>query len=530
MPVNRNALIRYRTIDNCLQNRYRKWTLDDLIDACSDALYEFEGIDKGVSRRSVQADIEMMRSNKLGYEAPIIVVDKKYYTYAEKGYSITNSPISQQDMQVLSEVSGLLKQFKGFNHFADLSEMVSKLEDKIYSQKTHNAPVVDFERNDNLKGLEYIEGIRKAIVAKKTLCVTYRSFKAREANTFCFSAYLLKEYRNRWFVLGITHKKGTLLNLALDRIQTIEEHDEAYRENTTIDLATYYSDCIGVTKSPGQRAVEVVFWIEAAHAPYVVTKPIHHTQKILKDDESGKTFSIRVIPNFELERELLGFGSKIRVLGPRILVKVIKDQLARTLTHYDKEIKPPKNLNHVEMDKHTIDRTSKFLSLVLRHQPQLIGITLDEQGWVNVDELLEKATENGTEINAELLQVVVDTNAKKRFAFDESGKKIRASQGHSVEVDLGYAPQTPPDVLYHGTGEKSVEGILATGIQKRSRQHVHLSLDRETAINVGSRHGKPAIFLIRTAEMHKAGHVFYLSENKVWLTDGVPAEFLSLEE
>ena len=208
MPVNRNALIRYRTIDNCLQNRYKKWTLDDLIDACSDALYEFEGIDKGVSRRSVQADIEMMRSNKLGYEAPIIVVDRKYYTYADKNYSIANSPISQQDMQVLSEVSSLLKQFKGFNHFTDLNEMVSKLEDKIYSQKTHNSPVVDFEKNDHLKGLEYLEVIRKAIVSKKTLCVTYQSFKAREASTFCFSGYLLKEYRNRWFVLGARHGRG----------------------------------------------------------------------------------------------------------------------------------------------------------------------------------------------------------------------------------------------------------------------------------------------------------------------------------
>ena len=134
MPVNRNALIRYRTIDSCLQNRRRKWTLDDLIEACSDAIYEYQGIMTGVSRRTIQADIEMMRSNKLGYEAPIIVVDKKYYTYEDKSYSITNIPLNNQDMQVLGEVSDLLKQFKGFNHFADLNEMVSKLEDKIYLQ------------------------------------------------------------------------------------------------------------------------------------------------------------------------------------------------------------------------------------------------------------------------------------------------------------------------------------------------------------------------------------------------------------
>jgi predicted DNA-binding transcriptional regulator YafY len=335
MPVNRNALIRYRTIDACLQNRFKKWTLDDLIEACADALYEYQGIDTGVSRRTVQADMELMRSNKLGYEAPIVVVDKKYYTYSDKNYSITNSPLNQQDMQVLSEVSDLLKQFKGFNHFTDLNEMVSKLEDKIYTQKTHSTPVIDFEKNDNLKGLEYIEVIRKAIVAKKTMCVTYQSFKAREASTFCFSPYLLKEYRNRWFVLGVSHQRySPLLNLALDRVQAIIAHEDTYRENTSINLATYYSDVIGVTKSPGQRDCEVVFWVDSKNAPYVITKPLHHTQKLLSEDETGKIFSIRVILNFELERELLGFGSKLKVLGPRILVKQIKDQLKKTLDRY----------------------------------------------------------------------------------------------------------------------------------------------------------------------------------------------------
>ncbi len=530
MPVNRNALIRYRTIDNCLQNRYRKWTLDDLIDACSDALYEFEGIDKGVSRRSVQADIEMMRSNKLGYEAPIIVVDKKYYTYADKNYSITNSPISAQDMQVLGEVSGLLKQFKGFNHFTDLNEMVSKLEDKIYSQKTHSTPVIDFEKNDGLKGLEWIEVIRKFIVAKKTMCIIYRSFKAREASTFCFSGYLLKEYRNRWFVLGMRHGRGGhILNLALDRIQSITEHDDHYRENTSIDLATYYDNCIGVTKSPGQRDCEVIFWIDADNAPYVITKPLHHTQKILTEDENGKIFSIKVILNFELERELLGFGAKMRVLGPRVLVKQIRAQLQKTLGNYDN--KESLSAEHYVTEKPSmkekdITNTSKFLSLVLRHQPQFIGIELDEQGWVNVDELLKQANLHGQKIDAEMLRHVVATSDKKRFAFDDTGLKIRASQGHSVAVELGYHPEVPPQILYHGTGEKSVASILAVGLEKRSRQHVHLSADIETAIKVGSRHGKPRVFEVLANEMHTGGHTFYLSENKVWLTDHVPAQFL----
>lgn len=278
----------------------------------------------------------MMRSNKLGYEAPIEVVDKKYYTYTDKNYSITNIPLNHQDMQVLTEVSDLLKQFKGFSHFADLNEMVSKLEDKIYTQKTQSPPVIDFEKNDNLKGLEWIEVIRKAIVSRKTLCVTYQSFKAQEASVFCFSPYLLKEYRNRWFVLGVSHQRHQpLLNLALDRIQNIELHDDPYRENDRIDLSTYYNDTIGVTKSPGQRDVAVVFWIDDKNAPYIITKPLHHTQKLLKEVADGKIFSIRVVLNFELERELLGFGSKLRVLGPRILVKQIKEQLGKALENYD---------------------------------------------------------------------------------------------------------------------------------------------------------------------------------------------------
>lgn len=336
MPVNRNALIRYRTLDHCLQNRSRKWTLEDLIEACSEALYEYQGINTGVSRRTIQADMEMMRSNKLGYEAPIIVVDKKYYTYSDKNYSITNSPLNQQDMQVLTEVSDLLKQFKGLSHFTDLNEMVSKLEDKIYAQKTHSTPVVDFEKNDNLKGLEWIEVIRKAIVAKKTMCITYQSFKARQASTFCFSGYLLKEYRNRWFVLGMRHDGNSgIMTLALDRIETIEEHEEDYRENKTLDLVTYYDDCIGVTKSPGQRDAEIIFWVDNDNAPYVITKPLHHTQKLLRGEADGKIFSIKVIMNFELERELLGFGAKMRVLSPRILVKQMKTQLKRTLERYE---------------------------------------------------------------------------------------------------------------------------------------------------------------------------------------------------
>lgn len=169
---------------------------------------------------------------------------------------------------------------------------------------------------------------------------------------------------------------------------------------------------------------------------------------------------------------------------------------------------------------------SKFLSLVLRHQPETIGITLDPNGWTDVQELLTKMNTRNYRITLEQLQEVVDTNDKKRFAFNEDGSQIRASQGHSVEVSLGLPPATPPEYLYHGTVSKFLMSIRKDGLQKMSRQHLHLSRDKETAVNVGSRRGAPVILTIHTGQMHRDGFVFYLSDNGVWLTDSVPATYI----
>jgi len=333
MAVNRNALIRYRTIDGCLRNRYKKWTLEDLIDACSDALYEYEGIDRGVSRRTVQTDIE------LGYEAPIVVTDKKYYSYADVNFTITNIPLTPQDVLVLSEAASLLKQFKGLRFSADLTEMVTKLEDKIYAQKTRSHPLVEFERNDSLRGLQWIEVIRRYMIEQRCLRITYRSFRARAESSYVFSPYLLKEYRNRWFVLGNAHlARTTLQTLAMDRIENVEDADEdetAFIPNTEINLDTYYSDVIGVTRSPNSKPVMVIFTSDHHNARYLLTKPLHPSQRVIKEDANCKTFRIDVIMNLELERELLGFGAAIEVLGPRILRKRVSTILRDAAQKYE---------------------------------------------------------------------------------------------------------------------------------------------------------------------------------------------------
>jgi len=170
---------------------------------------------------------------------------------------------------------------------------------------------------------------------------------------------------------------------------------------------------------------------------------------------------------------------------------------------------------------------SKFLSFVLRHKPDAIGLVLDPQGWVCVDELIEKGNAAGTRFSRDDLRHVVETSDKKRFSISADGMRIRAAQGHSVTVELGLPPREPPLTLYHGTAARFVEAILSEGLKPQSRQQVHLSIDLATAQRVGQRHGKPFIFRIDALRMHQQGFSFYLADNGVWLVDQVPPEFLA---
>ncbi len=335
MAVNKLALIRYKTIDHCLQNHYRKWTLDDLILACSDALYEYEGIRRGISKRAIQLDIQNMRSNKLGYSAPIVVLEKKYYAYERKDYSITNIPLSNQDMDTLNQVVGVLKQFKGFSYFDDLAGMVTKLEDQLFRQQNKGASYIDFEKNERLKGLEHIDPIHKAIMREMVLRVNYKSFKARNESDIIFHAYMLKEYRNRWFMLGKNQKNNSLLNLALDRIVKLEELPNEQYLAPDFDVSTYYDDAIGVSKMPNQKPYTIVMQIVKEHEQYIITKPMHSSQQIIRQDRDGTVFSIEVVWNFELEREILGYGEILQVLSPSRMVGHIRRRHQVALKAYE---------------------------------------------------------------------------------------------------------------------------------------------------------------------------------------------------
>ncbi len=178
------------------------------------------------------------------------------------------------------------------------------------------------------------------------------------------------------------------------------------------------------------------------------------------------------------------------------------------------------------MDEARRIKISKYLSKHLRHQPERLGLTLEPGGWVDVETLLEACARNHLLIRREELDEVVTSNDKRRFAFDETGRRIRADLGHSAEIDLQHEPVDPPERLYHGTGHRAAEAITVEGLQKMRRHHVHLSPDIETARGVGARHGWPVTFVVDTVRMHQDGHTFFWSANGVWLVEHVPASYL----
>ena len=343
MPVNRNALLRYKTIDRMLRNG-RKVTLDELIEACNDALYETNGYGE-VSRRTIQHDIQEMRySQALGYFAPIKVVDRKYYKYDEYGYSITQIPLSTEDMAQLSEAVDLLKQMSSFRGFDGVEDVVNRLEDYVASMRYKVEPVILLESNERLRGLEYITDLHDAIMSKKPIEITYKSFRSAEAQTFCFSPYILKEFRNRWFVFGDRHDftYTPLCNLALDRIEGIAAapKGERYLKDRDFHPSTYFKDMIGVTRNIESPVEHVTFIASATEAPYLRTKPLHQSQKELGILPDGSVlFCIDVILNHELERDLLGYGEGITVLSPDSLVEKLHKRVVESLGNYEKRRK-----------------------------------------------------------------------------------------------------------------------------------------------------------------------------------------------
>ena len=491
MAVNKNALIRYKTIDKCLQNNFKQWTLNNLIEAVSDALYEYEGKDIDVSKRTVQLDLQMMRSDKLGYNAPIVVYDRKFYKYEDENYSITNSPISNQDLSKLSEAVSFLKQFQGFSHFSELGSVVQKLEDHVYIQKTNEKALIDFEKNDNLKGLEFLDALYQFILKKQAIEITYQSFKARQENTFTYHPYLLKEFRNRWFIIGKRNKNEGIMNLALDRIVSIKKSPKSYVTESSFDSKTYYKNVIGVSVSPHIDVENVVFYVNHKHAPYVITKPFHKTQKVVERDNYGVTFSMQVQLNFELEKEILGLGESIKIIAPERLKRQIKERLYDAIDAYETEIND-KNLrtiskrleykgfgllNHVYTKRDIRKLKARFDTYIREHNEQVFGMR----------EVLKKMPELKDILinkNFKKLIIAIDKNMflTKAIYFDKSPKDNWYVTWHQ-DVPINVLEKIETEGFSSWTNKKGVISVCPPENISKNTFAMRIHLDDMTSKN-----------------------------------------------
>lgn len=335
MALTKNALIRYKTIDKCLQNQYRHWSLADLMEACSDALCEFEGRDLNVSKRTLQLDIQLLRSDKLGYNAPIEVYDRKYYRYSDPTYTITDIPLTENDMNVLSETMNMLKQFQDFSLFSEFKGILNKLEDKIYTEKNHKSAIIHLDKNTNLKGLQWLDELYQAIIKQVVLKIMYQSFKAQVPSEVTFHPHLLKEFNNRWFLIGQKEGGNRVLTYALDRILGIDYDFKTEYIPVGFNADTYYENTIGVTVLEKERPQKVLFKVDRKNAPYILTKPFHSSQKIVEEHGDGCiTFKMKVHHNYELERLLLGFAESLEVIAPRLLRRNMKRKLEQAAALY----------------------------------------------------------------------------------------------------------------------------------------------------------------------------------------------------
>jgi predicted DNA-binding transcriptional regulator YafY len=335
MPLNKNAIIRYHTLDNCFRNPGRKYFIEDLIEECNNALFELEPNSTGVSRRTVLYDIRFMESEQ-GWSIPLERfkdVRKIYFRYSDLNFSIKNQLINETEINQI--VSGLqvLSKFKGLPQFEWIEEIVTRIE-HAFSLKGKSETIIDFDSNIYLKGINFLGELFNSILYKKVLLITYHSFKSLFPIEIEFHPYFLKQYNNRWFVFGSNPDFDNITNLALDRIIKIAEIQKEYIENSCCDFNEYFEDVIGVTVNPEDELVKTTLWVRNDLVPYIKTKPIHGSQKYIGEDEKGMTISIEIIPNYEFEQVILNHGERIKVLDPPELREKVVNRLKEAYENY----------------------------------------------------------------------------------------------------------------------------------------------------------------------------------------------------
>ena len=331
MATNKHAIIRYQALDKCFSNWHKRYDIEALVAACNDAIYQFTGIEEGVKKRQVYDDINFMESPQ-GWNIPLEKYKDRrrtFYRYSEKGYSINNQPLTDAEINQLKEATFMLSRFKGMPSFEWIDEIISRLEDKFHLVGNADS-VIGFEQNQYLKGLEYLSDIFNSIINKQCLRIVYRNFKGDE-NCWDIHPYYLKQYNTRWFLLGMNDGYRNMTNIPLDRIESIELSGVPY-ETTTIDFEEYFDDVIGVTIPKDQEPVNIQLKFSEDRYPYITSKPIHWSQKMI--DGERCIVEISVIPNKELFALLLSYGKDVEVLSPEYVRAQIKEVISDALNNY----------------------------------------------------------------------------------------------------------------------------------------------------------------------------------------------------
>jgi predicted DNA-binding transcriptional regulator YafY len=335
MPTNKHATIRYHALDQCFANFGRKYFINDLIDACNNALYEFNGLSDGIKRRQIFDDIRFMESEQ-GWTIPLVRHSegkRVYYRYFDKNYSIKKQAINESEANQLKETLSILHRFKGMPHFEWIDEILVRLASSFNLNKTTNPSIVGFEQNQYLKGLDFFGALFNAILYKKSLNIDYQSFNKAEPVLMEIHPYYLKQYNNRWFLIGLNPHYQKLSNIALDRILHFVESNTPYISNENIDFEAYFEDAIGVSVD-GREIERVILKIARQTWPYIETKPIHGSQKVLERNENEVMIELHLKINFELETLLLSRGEAIEVISPEYLRNRIKERVNALQSKY----------------------------------------------------------------------------------------------------------------------------------------------------------------------------------------------------
>jgi predicted DNA-binding transcriptional regulator YafY len=335
LATNKHAIIRYQTLDKCFRNTGKKYFIEDLITECNKAIYDFTGNPDGIKRRQIYDDIAFMESEQ-GWAVPLKRYKdgrKVYIRYEDLNFSINNSPLNNAEEEKLKEALLTLSRLKGMPQFNWIEEITTRINAGL-DLANQSSKVIEFDQNQYLKGIEFINPLYQAIVSQKTISIKYQSFKQETAQTIMLHPYFLKQYNNRWFLFGLNNDYKSISNLALDRVLEITEADVDFEKNTIIDFEEYFEDMIGVTLPQGAKAQRILLKIKANIWPYIKTKPLHGSQKIKEINENYTLVELNLIINYELLSLLFSYAENITVLEPLALADEIKAKGKSLIENY----------------------------------------------------------------------------------------------------------------------------------------------------------------------------------------------------